>query len=84
MSDATRNAVDLQAILGQIVRNLAESGKLQAETNKLVVEQRKLMAEAQKLDRDRRLAPMVVVTSMVVSLLGGALGLATFIASRFH
>jgi hypothetical protein len=76
----TCDPTDLKAILVQIDRNLAESGKLQAETNKLVAEQRKLMAEEKKLDRDRWLAPIAAL----VGVIGGALGIASFVAGRLH
>ena len=58
-------------------RDLAEASKLrEEENNKFVAEQRKLNAEASKLDRERWLAPVLAVAAMV----GGLLGVATFIA----
>jgi Skp family chaperone for outer membrane proteins len=82
--------MDLRAILARIDRDLAESAKLREETNKFVAEQHrmtaeaakfnaertKLTAEAAKLDRDRWLAPALAIAAVI----GGLLGVASFIA----
>ena len=54
----------------------AKLRRMNAETEKFVAEQRKLIAEAAKLDRDRWLAPALAIAAVV----GGILGLASFIA----
>jgi hypothetical protein len=85
-----RGQLDLRAEIARIDRDRAESEKLRQETEKFVAEQRKLIAESskfaseqqklfaesQKLNRDRWLAPVLAV----VTVLGGLLGAATFIA----
>jgi len=72
--DRFRDPLDLRAIIAKIDRDRAEDQKLQEETKKFVAEQRKLIAEASKLDRDRWLAPFVIVASLlgavVVALIG--------------
>jgi len=64
-----RGQLDLRAEIARIDRE-------RAETAKLTEEARKFIAEARKFDRDRWLAPMLAV----VTVLGGMLGAATFIA----
>lgn len=60
---------DLQEQIVRIDRSIAE-------TEKLMAEQRKSLAEERKLDRDRWLAPALAVASVI----GGLLGVASFIA----
>jgi len=62
-------ALNLREQVIRIDRALAESQKFQAEREKL-------LAEAQKLNRDRWLAPMLAVAAVI----GGLLGVASFIA----
>ena len=69
MSTEDMPALDLREQLIRIDRALAESQKFQAEREKL-------LAEAQKLNRDRWLAPMLAVAAVI----GGLLGVASFIA----
>ena len=54
----------------------SEQRKLAAEQSKLAAEQNKLAAEAVKLAWDVRLAPYFALAALI----GGLLGLATFIA----
>ena len=61
--------LDLNEQIARVIR-------MQEETMKFVAEQHKLMAEAAKLNRDRYLAPVLAVVTVV----GGLLGLATFLA----
>ncbi|MFL5280777.1 MAG: hypothetical protein ACJ8AW_07195 [Rhodopila sp.] len=75
-SIVTSNALGEWAALARIDRDLAESAKLRNESEKFIAEQRKLMAESLKIDRQRRYAPALAVVSVV----GGLLGVATFIA----
>jgi hypothetical protein len=85
-----RGQLDLRAELARIDRDRAETRKLTEESEKFIAEQRKLLsegrmlaaeqdklqAEGRKLDRDRWLAPALATVSMV----GGLLGIASFIA----
>jgi hypothetical protein len=71
-----REAIDLQAIVARIERDLAESRKLREESEKFVAERRKLDSESLKLDRDRWLAPALAIAAVI----GGLLGVASFIA----
>lgn len=69
-----RERLDLRAVIEEIDRRRAESMKLTRESDKFIAEQRKLIAEAGKLDRDRWLAPWLVITSVasgVIGLVGG-------------
>lgn len=67
MSDISAADTSHRAILAQIDRNIAETGKLLAEQSKLFAEQRKLAAEATKLDRDRNAMPWQVTAALVGS-----------------
>ena len=68
---------EAQVARAQYDRMLAETRKFSAEQNKLAAEQNKLAAEAAKLNRDRRLAPLVLLASVggggIVALLTWAL-----------
>jgi hypothetical protein len=59
-----RDRLDLRTILAEIDRKQAETRKRQQESDTFVAEQRKLIAEGDKLNRDRWLAPWVLVTSL--------------------
>ena len=50
---------------------LARIDRQQAETQKFVAEQRKLIAEADKLTRDRWLAPIIAIASIIAAIGGG-------------
>ena len=67
MSEATN--LDMSEQIARVVR-------MQEETLKFVAEQHKLMAETAKLNRDRYLAPVLAI----VTVIGGVLGLASFLA----
>ena len=54
------------------IRREAELQRMLEETKKFVAEQHKLMAEARKLDRDRWLAPALAIAAVVGGLLGTA------------
>jgi len=69
MSDQAIPPLDLREQIVRIDRAIAETEKFQAE-------QRKLIAEAQKLTWDRWLAPALAIAAVI----GGLLGVATFIA----
>jgi hypothetical protein len=71
-----RGQLDLRAEIARIDRDRAESEKLRQETEKFVAEQRKLIAEGRKFERDRWLAPWLAI----VTVTGGVLGIATFLA----
>ena len=77
MSDVpAADALNIQAIVARIDRDLAESRKLREESEKLMAERRKLDSEGRKFDRDRWLAPALAIASVI----GGVLGVASFIA----
>jgi hypothetical protein len=59
-----REQLDLRGIIAQIDRDRAETRKLQGESDKFVAEQKKLLAEASKLERDRWLAPWLLLVSL--------------------
>jgi hypothetical protein len=85
MSAANPPDLDLREQIARIDRAIAESEKftaeqrkLRAEDMKLAAEQHKLMREAEKyraeemkLWRDWRLAPWIIIASLVASLIGG-------------
>ena len=71
-----REQLDLRAEIARIDRDRAEASKLREESDKFVAEQRKLLAEGRKFERERWLAPALAIASVV----GGLLGVATFIA----
>lgn len=71
MSDAALPPI-LREQLARIDRDIAETGKLNEETRKFVAEAHKLQAEAAKLNRDRWLAPLIVILSLLTGL-GGIL-----------
>ena len=50
---------------------IAEQHKFAAEQHKLIREGEKYRAEEMKLWRDWRLAPWLVITSLVASIIGG-------------
>ena len=76
MSDTTaREAIDLRAIIARTDRDLAESAKLREETRQFIdeahrmeAERRKLEGETAKLQRDRWLAPLVLLASVAGGL----------------
>jgi hypothetical protein len=72
--------LDLRAELARIDRDHAETQKLLAETRKFSAEQQKLMAEAGKFFAERRWQPVLAIVAAITGLIGGALGLATFLA----
>jgi hypothetical protein len=76
-----RAEFDLRAELARIDRDRAETHKLTAESQKFVAEQYKLMAEGQKLTRDRWLAPVIAVAS-VLAAIGGVTGGAIIVAKQ--
>jgi hypothetical protein len=55
---------------------IARIDRMRDESEKFKAEQQKLIAEAAKLNRDRLVAPWLAIASVV----GGALGLATFMS----
>ncbi len=59
-----REQLDLRGVIAQIDRDRAETRKRQGEPEKHEPEQHKLIAEAAKLDRDRWLAPWLVLASV--------------------
>jgi len=61
-----RLQLDLRDEIARIDRNRAEAEKFAAE-------QRKLIAEARKLDRDRWLAPFVLLASLAGGLIASVL-----------
>ena len=69
-----RERLDLRAEIERIDRNRAETQKLVQESGKFIAEQRKLLAESRKLDRDRWLAPWVLVASLSGGAIVAALG----------
>ena len=76
--------IEIQALAARIDRDLVETRKLTEEREKLFQESRRLTmehdrldAERRKLDRERWLTPLLAT----VSVLGGLLGLASFLAS---
>lgn len=60
-----RDRLNLREQIERIDRQRAEGLKFAAEQHKLAAEQQKLMAEALKLNRDRWLAPWVLLTSLL-------------------
>ncbi|MBV8092321.1 MAG: hypothetical protein JO110_03625 [Acetobacteraceae bacterium] len=68
--------LNIREQIARIDKTLAESDKLREETRKFAAEQHKLAAEAQKLRLDRWLAPALTF----VAVIGGVLGVASFIA----
>ena len=57
---------DVQEQITRIDRAIAETEKFQAE-------QRKLISEERKLDRDRWLAPLVIVNTLLAAAIGGVI-----------
>lgn len=74
------HALNIQAIVERIDRDLAESRKLREESETLMAERRRLDSEGRKFDRDRWLAPALAIASVI----GGVLGVASFIARIIH
>ena len=70
------HTLNIQAIVERIDRDLAESRKLREESEKLMAERRRLDSEGRKFDRDRWLALALAIASVI----GGVLGVASFIA----
>lgn len=69
-----RDQLDLRGIIAQIDRDRAETRKLQGETEKFVAEQHKLIAEAAKLNRDRWLAPWLLLASIMSGVVVAVIG----------
>ena len=67
MSATTANLLDIQEQVARIER-------AQEETRKFVAEQHYLIAEAAKLERDRRLAPIIVISGTVAALTAAGVG----------
>jgi hypothetical protein len=73
--------VRINRMVNESLKFQAEQQKLIAEQLKFNAEQQKLLAEQLKLSRDRWLAPVLAIAAVV----GGLLGVATFIARvAFH
>ena len=71
MSDATETRLErlnLDDILARVEHQQAETRKFVAEQAKLSAEQQKLVAESLKLGRDRWLAPIITVASLVAAI----------------
>ncbi|UEM06369.1 hypothetical protein JL101_013340 [Skermanella rosea] len=69
--------LDVTEQLSRLRRQMEETDKYRAETRRLIeesdkcrAEQRKLIADLQKLDRDRRLDP-VIIASTIVGVISG-------------
>ena len=69
MSATVANPLDIQEQVARIER-------AQEETRKFVAEQHKLIAEAAKLERDRRLAPILITASAFGAIIAAAIGVA--------
>ncbi len=67
MSATTANPLDILEQVARIERS-------QEETRKFVAEQHKLIAEAAKLERDRRLAPIILISGTVAALIAAGIG----------
>lgn len=59
-----QDRLNIREQIGRIDRARVEGEKLAEETRKFVAEQHKLMAEAAKLNRDRWLAPWLLLASV--------------------
>ena len=66
---------DLEEQLAHIRRSNEETRKFVAEQHKRMEEAGKLTAEAAKLNRDRRLAPLVLLGGLWAALIGAATSL---------
>ncbi len=66
MSDAAETS--MAAILARIALDQEETRKFSAEQHKLAAEAGKLTAEANKLIRDRWLAPITTVASIIAAI----------------
>ncbi|AHJ63251.1 Hypothetical protein GbCGDNIH3_7057 [Granulibacter bethesdensis] len=69
--------IDILQAETQIERALQETRKFIAEREKLMAEREKLMAEAAKLDRDRKMSPIAILTSLLGVLIGAAVTIIT-------
>jgi hypothetical protein len=69
MSETPEERLTLDEIITRIERQQAETRKFSNESFKLAAETGKLIAEAGKLTRDRWLAPIIAVASII-----GAIG----------
>jgi hypothetical protein len=65
MSDTPAERLSLDEIISRIERQQAETRKFSNESIKLAAETGKLIAEAGKLTRDRWLAPVIAVASII-------------------
>jgi FtsZ-binding cell division protein ZapB len=71
-----RARAETEKLAEETRKYVQEAHKLQAERDKMAVEAMKLSSEQRKLERDRWLAPVLAV----VTVIGGILGIASFIA----
>ena len=69
MSATIVRPLDLQEQVARIER-------AQEETRKFVAEQHKLIAESAKLERDRRLAPIVITATTLGAIIAAGIGVA--------
>ena len=65
--------LDRDRLRAETLKLLSETGKLIAEQRKLISEERKLISEERKLDRDRWLAPLVIVNTLLAAAIGGVI-----------
>ena len=87
MPQADQAGWDWAAQLAAVQRSIAETRKFGEETVKLTAERRrleeeamKMNAEALKLQRDRSLAPLVLLSTLLSAIVGGIAGT---VAARF-
>ncbi len=66
---------DLEEQLARIRRSNEETRKFVAEQHKLMEKAGKLTAEAAKLNRDRKLAPLVLLGTFWAALIGALVSL---------
>jgi len=65
MSDSPADRLTIDEIISRIERQQAETRKFANESIQLAAETGKLIAEAGKLTRDRWLAPVIAVASII-------------------
>lgn len=78
-AERERLAAEAREAFARIDRAQAETRKFAAEQNKLAEEATKLAAEARKLDRDRSIAPLL----LVIAALGAAIASIPVLARLF-
>jgi hypothetical protein len=69
--DISEQILRLQRMLDESEKFRAETRKLIAESDKFAAEQRKLISEAQKFDRDRWLAPVLALVTVIGAVVSG-------------